>query len=500
MERAELELKFCIDAARLDGVRARVAAGVPQAGPASVLRLQAHYFDTRGGDLGAAGIAFRLRREGASWRQTLKAPGDSRVRRLEHEVGVAHCGRGVPRPDISRHDGSDAGRALGRALGPGGGASLAARHGTDLRRTRIELDAGGARIEIALDEGHVLADGRRAPVCEIEFELLSGDPAALFAVAESWRAAHGLWLSTQSKAERGERLARGTPTVPAAKAATPRIDAGMDGQTLLRVVVAACLDPIIANAGEIAAGSFDAGHVHQLRIGIRRLRAVLRELGALSPDVDAAWEAPLVRVFRALGELRDREAAVGAVQPLLRAVGAPLVDLPAPGPGELPDAARVVRDDDFQAALLRLLGFALAPPAASPRGDARPACELARRRLRDLHRKVTRDGRRFGKLDDASRHRVRKRLKRLRYLAENVAPLFDNARVERYLKRLRPAQDALGAYHDAQVALALYRNAARCEPRAWFAVGWLSARQDADTAACRKALAGVAAAPRFWSG
>ena len=120
-------------------------------------------------------------------------------------------------------------------------------------------------------------------------------------------------------------------------------------------------------------------------------------------------------------------------------------------------------------------------------------------RSRRLHRRVVDEGRRFETLDDASQHAVRKRLKRLRYVAEAVTRLFGERAVERYLKRLRPAQDALGAHNDAHVALALYRQQAERDPKAWFAVGWLQARQGASAAACRRALKQAGDAPRFWT-
>jgi CHAD domain-containing protein len=69
---------------------------------------------------------------------------------------------------------------------------------------------------------------------------------------------------------------------------------------------------------------------------------------------------------------------------------------------------------------------------------------------------------------------------------------------ERYLKHLRPAQDALGEFNDEAVALALYREATARDGRAWFAVGWFSARHAVHAKTCRKALGGIDEAPRFW--
>ena len=141
------------------------------------------------------------------------------------------------------------------------------------------------------------------------------------------------------------------------------------------------------------------------------------------------------------------------------------------------------------------------PPASPAPLDADAARRVLRKRLQRLHKQVMREGERFESLDTESQHRVRKRLKRLRYLAEFVAPLFDAADkggAERYLKALRPAQDALGEFNDEAVALALYREATERDSRAWFAVGWFSARHAAGARACAKALGKIDKAARFW--
>ena len=59
-------------------------------------------------------------------------------------------------------------------------------------------------------------------------------------------------------------------------------------------------------------------------------------------------------------------------------------------------------------------------------------------------------------------------------------------------------QDALGLYNDEQTALAWYRERARSDPRAGFAVGWLAARREGQAAACAQALRKFAKARPFW--
>jgi triphosphatase len=505
----ELELKFAVPPESAAHLKAALEQDL---GSERRTHLQAHYFDTADHALAEAHLALRLRKEGERWTQTLKAEGDSRVHRLEDNVEVPAAADETPAIDPARHHGSDAGAALARALRHRHGQPLVARFQTDVWRSGREVEVDGGRVEIAFDEGRIVAGEASLPLCEIEFELKAGDAAALFQVARKWAAGpHRLWLSTISKAERGERLMHGQHGAEAVRAAVPAIDGGMMGEAVARAVVASCLDQILGNASEVASGRFDADHVHQLRIGIRRLRTAMRELRALSPAIDPAWETPLMAAFRDLGAYRDRQTVAGAVQPRLRAAGAPSVDWPEPAPGKVPPPERTVREPAFQAVLLHWLEFISTParvPSASPdrkgRASHGPAGSDAiahvRRRLRKLHRRIVADGSRFEALDEASQHKVRKRLKRLRYLAEFAGPLFDEQALERYLKRLRPAQDALGEHNDMHVAAANYRDAAERDPKAWFAVGWLQAQHLSSAKRCHRALERVADARKFWNG
>jgi len=522
MNTMEIEFKFCIPAGRLKAVEAALRRGAVVR-----TRLQARYFDTADQRLVADGMVLRLRKEGRRWVQTVKAAGDNALHRLEHNVDLG-TGAAAPVIDPARHAGTPVGERLARLLqaADGGAVPLVERQSTDIVRLTRDLRVsgpGGAVVEMALDVGKVVAHAgtpaqRASPVCELELELKSGDVQGLVALARRWSQQHGLWFSTVSKAERGMRLLAEQETVPAVKAEAPRfLTHGLDGRALQQAVVASCLDQMLPNASEIAAGSTDEEQIHQLRIGIRRLRTALRELAGLDADTSrfdaAAWEPPLVDAFRALGELRDREQVVKLAQPRLRDAGAPEVDplvgdasdaaaAPAPTPGD------IVRAAAFQDVLVSLIGFtAVAPESTGPAPLAADAAlQLLRERLQRLHKQAVRDGRRFESLATEHQHRARKRLKRLRYLAEFAAPLFAEAEggkkkkdaAGRYLKALRPAQDALGAFNDEAVALALYREVASRDPRAWFAVGWFSARRAAGATACREALERIGEAPRFW--
>ncbi|WP_019653756.1 CYTH and CHAD domain-containing protein [Variovorax atrisoli] len=516
----EIEFKFCIPAGRLKAVEAALRRGT-----VARTRLQARYFDTADQRLAADGVVLRLRKEGPRWVQTVKATGDNALHRLEHNVDLGTAAP-APQMDPQRHQGTPVGERLAKLLADG--TPLVERQSTDIvRLTRDVRVTGpaGAVIEMALDVGKVVAhagtsEQRESPVCELELELKRGDVQGLVSLARRWSQQHGLWFSTVSKAERGARLLAAQETVEAVKAEPPRFaDQHPDGPAIRQAVVASCLAQMLPNASEIAAGSTDEEQIHQLRIGIRRLRTALRELADLDPASGAAqaaeWESPLVDAFRALGALRDCEQVVKLAQPRLREAGAPDFDPLAADGGAAADAPSpgdIVRSPAFQNVLVSLIGFTAAKPAEpepapAAEGDppsapvgANDARRLLRKRLQRLHKQVLRDGERFESLDTESQHRVRKRLKRLRYLAEFVAPLFDEKKegADTYLKALRPAQDALGEFNDEAVALALYREAAARDARAWFAVGWFTARREAGAKACREALAKIEGAARFW--
>jgi len=317
----------------------------------------------------------------------------------------------------------------------------------------------------------------------------------VFDLAIAWIEHGGLWLSATTKSERGERLVQARRAAPAAGAQQPQLAHRCDGATVMRALLQATLAQVVANAGTIADGSEDADTIHQLRVGLRRLRTVLRELSALSPAIQPEWDSVLSAAFGRLGQRRDRDVVAAAVRPLLEAATAPLLAWSAP---ERVDPVAVVRDARLQATLVSILALAHADAASFAALGPEAARRLLVERLDDLHRKVERDGRRFEELALDHQHRVRKRLKRLRYLAELTASLWPGQAVQAYLKRMNAAQDALGHHNDVAVAAAAFNADAREHPAAWFAAGYLQAHLAVTARAARKELVKALAAKCFW--
>jgi inorganic triphosphatase YgiF len=480
----EIELKFQVPPAR----RAAVAQAVATA-TACKVSLRARYFDSADRGLGRAGLALRVRKEGRLWVQTLKGAGDGIWQRLEHELPLRVAAGVMPRADPALHDGTPAGVALRQALGD---AELQPLYGTEVMRTKRLLRAPGCVVELAFDQGALVAGDRRWPLCELEFELKSGQPAALVALASRWVSRFGLTLDARTKAERGERLTRGARLGAPVKARPLNLPAAVDSHTALRAVLGNCLAQVLANASDIThEADTQPEQLHQLRVGLRRLRTALRELGPLSAELRPEWDEALRQLFGRLGAARDRDALAQTLLPALRQAGATGLELPRVEAE--PAAQAALRETATTQLWLQLLAF-----AAGSGTSAEAFAPALRQRLARLFKQVRRDAAVFATLDDTARHRLRKRVKRLRYLSEFAAGAFHGKPLQAFLKRLAPVQEALGNFNDLCVARTLFEHAAPDDPMAMFALGWLAHERDDTIRRCRRVLALLRKARPYW--
>ncbi|CAN0245602.1 unnamed protein product, partial [Phaeothamnion confervicola] len=441
----EVELKFLVPADARAAVAAEMARGSTTL---QRIALAARYLDTEDRRLARQGIAWRLRREGRRWIQTLKAPGANPLERFEHEV---------VRPDAS-HDASEhAGTPIGDRLiavlrrARADGVEPGVRFQTEIRRTTRRVRTQGAVVEVAFDEGRLLSAGAAQRVREIEFELISGSASAMLALAERWRKRFGLVYDPRSKAERGDQLAQGSPFPPLRKASQPGYAPRASAVEAFGAVVDECLAQITCNAIGLIEGdpALRVEHVHQLRVGIRRIRSAVRSFRGWAPSPPAELVDGLRSLFATLGLARDRDVLDDGVVAELARFGAPPLALPAAAAG--PDPVAVVRSTDAQRIFLAWIAWrakldealgderravadkpqedsgvegSVMPTVAAPcdaeaRGSAPDDAPAFRRnvqrRLRRWHRSLVADWQSFDELDEASLHALRKRSKRQRY-------------------------------------------------------------------------------------
>ena len=516
----EIELKFQVPAER----RARVLAEVGQAGKVRAQRLQAAYFDTAGRDLARAGIALRLRREGRTWVQTIKGQGSDALTRLEHNVPRGGATT-MPVLDLNLHAESLAGTAVEMELAEINAADLLCHYRTDVRRTARRVRNRQGTIELAFDEGRIFAGSTpdKVALCELEIELISGSPLAVVSTARRWVARHGLWLDTRTKAERGDLLARGVLFRPAVRAQEPDLPAlATVGQAHLAVLTS-CIAQALANASPIAAGNFDEEHVHQLRVGLRRLRIALKLFSGGSPapasgsacastpapthcdpSVDLHIAVGAAKLFRQLGAARDAAAIGAPLQAALRAAFAQ-VDLPTEAfrlpIAEGSDPTLLLREGSTQSFWLDLLEVQQTLAAAQLLGTGNTALwrDDLSRKLSKWHRRLVEGAKAFAGLDDEARHRLRKRAKAMRYALEFAHGLFPRSRSSaRYVRALRKVQEQLGALNDNAVAIDACRAAPQDDPATAFALGWLVSRREVLLAECADPLKEFGRVKVFW--
>ncbi|MCG6658428.1 CYTH domain-containing protein [Halomonas campisalis] len=177
--------------------------------PAEQRRLTNTYFDTPDGELERARMALRLRRDDQRWVQTLKTEGDSHgglSRRGEWEwplaEGVLDRAGLAELPPMA-------------ALDPALITRLAPHFTTDFTRRIWRLEVAGADIEAALDIGEITAGGHGVAIRELELELKTGEPEALWQLAGELAERVALRPADTSKAARGNALLTGEWTLPA---------------------------------------------------------------------------------------------------------------------------------------------------------------------------------------------------------------------------------------------------------------------------------------------
>jgi len=210
----------------------------------------------------------------------------------------------------------------------------------------------------------------------------------------------------------------------------------------------------------------DPEEVHKMRTAVRRLRAVL---GAVRDMFEPRWVAHLRKELDWLGETLGTRRDLDVLYDHLRTEVAPLragrvaarhmlerLDRQRIRAGER--ARDAVEGPRYARLLERLRGGADRPPVVDP-DVSLP--EVAARAFEKLKKAVEQLP---DKPADAELHKVRIRVKRARYAAELAEPMAGKP-AQRFIKRAKKLQDALGEHQDAAVAEQRVRRLLRAEQK-----------------------------------
>jgi len=284
----------------------------------------------------------------------------------------------------------------------------------------------------------------------------------------------------------------------------------------LAVVAASCLRQIVQNEGGVRNGGSEA--VHQMRVGLRRLRAALSIFScARQKDRFVGSKTELAWLTEKLAAFRDYDVLLASnrhFEDLMLSACEGVPELVEVLLRRRQDAFAIARGAVTSVRFQRLIvssTLGLVLRCEISRAGARPAGDLAREVLEHRTSRVLRHLADFGQLGAGERHKLRIQVKKLRYAMDFFATLFRHSKRprRRFTRALQELQDTLGSLNDTvvqqQIASEIVQSGtseARASRRIAFAVGRLSEKQlaDARTMGARipELTRRLANAPRFW--
>ena len=470
----ETELKLEIDPADSDKLRRHPVIEELVDGKPEQDELTEIYFDTPELDLRKRGAGLRVRKTRGQWIQTLKAGGSVKGglhQRDEWETPVDGAVPALDRLALM----VDADSSLSALLKQKSLAdALQPIFQVKVQRTTWNLRDGDSRIELVLDEGSVQREDQKVPVSEIELELKEGEPARLYAVALKLLDSVPLRLSNVSKAQRGYALCRKEQRAPvkAAPVAFPPSPTIEDG---LQAIVLNCLAQVQAN--EVAV--MESGHpesLHQMRVGLRRLRSALK-LFEESVSCPEDLQEELRWLGESLGEARDWDVLSSST--LARAGGAGDASFPVLNAameevvhGKREQVGTALRSPRYSRLMISMFAWAMGkqwrdtPSRAAIEQLEAPLRAFAKTAVKLGHKRILKRGRNIRSAPPEELHRLRIAGKRNRYTVEFFASLYRQKRLRKYLDALSSMQDELGWRNDVSVGEGLLRRLETEKPEA----------------------------------
>jgi inorganic triphosphatase YgiF len=464
----EIELKLSSSPEQLEKVKQTLESMGQVSSPAASV-LVAVYYDSEELKLHQQGFSLRARDEDGRRVQTLKSHGggnpDILTRNEWEDVITDHV------PDFSA---PQSGPRLTEVVLPG---ELRPLFKTIVRRTKFELEPRpSTRIEMALDEGEIrsAADDASEAICEVELELKSGDPAAVYDLGLRLLEAAPLRIETRSKAARGYKLisANGALEPPVYAARVP-LDGSMTVEGALQSIGRSCIAHLLCNEPAVLAGAGEG--IHQMRVAARRLRTALSALKPMIPMEQYRWVLEELKWLAGmLGPARNWDVfAANLLQPVVQAL---------PVESELQRLAQVaeqrrrasyeqveeaIRSQRYTVTMLKLAqwfetrNWRDQPASEQAALLFAPIGEVAPGLIERTWRRTRKRSRHFDQLTQEERHRLRIALKKLRYTIEFLADLFEHSEVKALKKRLRPLQEDLGHLNDVHAAHTLTEEVSR---------------------------------------
>jgi len=435
---------------RLDGL-----PGVASVRSSREQRLEATYFDTQDLRLAASGITLRRRKGGEDAGWHLKLPADGA--RYEVTEPLRRARRSVPKRL----------RELLRTVARGQTLSPVAILRTRRTSHRLLDDQGRVLAEVADDR--VTSEVRSDPTPdvsawrEVEVELDAGGEELRSAASDLLRESGAEPSQAVSKLARslGDRIP-GPRFLPARSAKDP-------AAAVVHARLAKQVDELRRRDPAVRADLPDA--VHTMRVATRRLRSALATYRPfLCRDVTEPIRDELGWLADVLGAARDPEVHGGRLVERMDEV-TDAADETAQArvetyfeeryDGAHQRCLEVLEAERYLALLAQLDHLVERPPWTA--SALEPVDEVLTKRVRHDWKRVRRRAASARDADPGVRasrlHEVRKAVKRVRYAAEPLVPVYGK-KAKRLVKAMKNVQDVLGDHHDTVTARAQLQDLA----------------------------------------
>ncbi len=450
-------------------------------------RITSVYFDTSDFALRQHSVSLRVRKSGSMHLQTIKATTNGLITRDEWENEIED-----DRPKLKLAKGT----ALAPLLTDEVRNELRPVFATTVERVVMPLRFGESEIELVFDQGRISTPDSHENISEIEIELKSGHTRDVAALARRLAMTASPSYGARAKPERGYALLDGTRQA-AATARSIAIEPGLTSADAFVTIGFECLRHIASNEAAVRRG--DPEGIHQMRVGLRRLRAALslfkdmlqgQEVRTLKADFEWLTEQ--------LGPARDYEVLVSeAVSPLRERhrdrVGFGLLEKHFKHERDkgLIKAKAAVESDRYRRTLLNTAlwlfdgEWRMDHDALMVTLRDRPLADFAADEIKRRSRKIFKRVRKADTMNSRRRHKLRISVKKVRYACGFLeAPLADRRgrkKLRRFDRALKALQSTLGQLNDMTMHNRLSAGYARATPATQkaFATGYLLGRESA---------------------
>jgi inorganic triphosphatase YgiF len=484
----ETELKFQVSPQEMKSLSAARSLRPMDAETTEVQKLLSVYFDTAERRLRRKGISLRVRHNGGGRVQTIKTQtsGSPFSRgQWEHKIDG-------DQPDLRFIRGTPLAQLRTKKLR----SALSPIFVTQICRVTRLLNEDGSRIEMALDEGSVRAGRKTELISEVELELKRGKVLDLFKLAKRIGSLVPAKLAFKSKSERGYDLLADA-TGPSRVTDEVNLESGMSTGKAFQVIGRSILRHVVDNESAVRKG--DSEGVHQMRVGLRKLRAAISIFAELVDDRQTQRiESEIIWMTGELGSARDLDVYIKTrIEPLrkLRPRKSGLREFA----GDLAIRRRTafkkmkhaIDSPRYRSLILDILQWIEAGEwlKHSKSGACRPVHRFAAKSLAQQCKKVLRKQKGVAEFDSRQLHKLRIRFKKLRYSCEFFGSLFDSRKMSHRRRRFTDCvadlQDNLGALNDISVhqkmATALVAEKTSTQhPKCDFAAGIVSGREQGE--------------------